>query len=198
MTATYVAVTAAVVLLTELVIFGVAALSPPTPLTRQAVQALAQATADGLAAKVAKAAPQLGSQKVASLADDLIRGRALARASAAGRRRRRGHPPADDGGLRPRSRVLRRRRVPGRHRARLVLSGVLSAGQSGRRRAGGVPRKVLSSFVRWPLRGSGQERLPAGDMVWATAPVRASPAGGQAANAQAGPARFRAEPRGHR
>ena len=34
MTATYVAVTAGVVLLTELVIFGVAALSPPTPLTR--------------------------------------------------------------------------------------------------------------------------------------------------------------------
>ena len=35
MTATYVAVTAGVVLLTELVIFGVAALSPPTPLTPQ-------------------------------------------------------------------------------------------------------------------------------------------------------------------
>ena len=45
MTATYVAVTAGVVLLTELVIFGVAALSPPTPLTARAMQGLAQATA---------------------------------------------------------------------------------------------------------------------------------------------------------
>ena len=45
MTATYVAVTAGAVLLTELVIFGAAALSPPTPLTPQAVQGLVQATA---------------------------------------------------------------------------------------------------------------------------------------------------------
>ena len=63
MTATYVAVTAGVVLLTELVIFGVAALSPPTPLTRQAVQGLAQATADGLAAKVAKTVPGIDMQQ---------------------------------------------------------------------------------------------------------------------------------------
>ena len=41
MTATYVAVTAGAVLLTELVIFGVAAFSPPTPLTPQEVQGLA-------------------------------------------------------------------------------------------------------------------------------------------------------------
>ena len=34
-----------------------------------------------------------------------------------------------------------------------------------------VPRKVLASFVRWALRDSGQAPLPAGDVVWATAPV---------------------------
>src|SRR5215472_18227129 len=58
MTATYVAVTAGAVLLTELIIFGAAALSPPTPLTPQAVQGLTQATAQrmavGLANVVAK------------------------------------------------------------------------------------------------------------------------------------------------
>ena len=40
MTATYVAVTAVAVLLTELAIFGTAALSPPTPFTKQQVQDL--------------------------------------------------------------------------------------------------------------------------------------------------------------
>ncbi len=54
MTATYVAVTAGVVLLTELVIFAMAALSPPTPLTPQAVQGLASATAQDLAFTVGK------------------------------------------------------------------------------------------------------------------------------------------------
>ncbi len=45
MTATYVAVTAGAVLLTELVIFGMAALSPQAPLTPVQVQGLAEATA---------------------------------------------------------------------------------------------------------------------------------------------------------
>src|SRR4029077_18213328 len=67
-------VTAGVVLLTELVIFGAAALSPPTPLTPQAVQGLVQATADGLANKVAKAAPGPGTPQAAGLASDLITG----------------------------------------------------------------------------------------------------------------------------
>src|SRR5215475_2740224 len=53
MTATYVAVTAGAVLLTELVIFGAAALSPPAPLTPQALLTRTQETAQGLAAKLA-------------------------------------------------------------------------------------------------------------------------------------------------
>ena len=74
MTATYVAVTAAVVLLTELAIFGVAALSPPAPLTPQAVQGLAQFTAQGMAAKVGKVAPKLSATPPADLAADLVTG----------------------------------------------------------------------------------------------------------------------------
>src|SRR5215469_14715265 len=55
MTATYMAVTAAAVLLTELVIFGMATLAPATstPIPPQEVQGLAKATAAGLAAKLA-------------------------------------------------------------------------------------------------------------------------------------------------
>src|SRR5215471_5464795 len=53
MTATYVAVTAGAVLLTELVIFGAAALSPPTPLTGQELLTRTQETAQGQAAKLA-------------------------------------------------------------------------------------------------------------------------------------------------
>ena len=51
MTATYVAVTAGAVLLTELVIFGAAALSPPAPLTAQDLLTRTHETAQGLAAK---------------------------------------------------------------------------------------------------------------------------------------------------
>ena len=53
MTATYVAVTAGVVLLTELVIFGVAAVTPQAPPTPVQVQGFAEATAAQLAAKLA-------------------------------------------------------------------------------------------------------------------------------------------------
>jgi len=67
MTATYVAVTAGAVLLTELVIFGVAALSPPAPLTPQAVQGLAQATAEGMAAKLGNLAGKAGHLRNADL-----------------------------------------------------------------------------------------------------------------------------------
>ena len=52
MTATYVAVTAGAVLLTELVIFGMAALTPQSALTPVQVQGLAEATAAQMAAKL--------------------------------------------------------------------------------------------------------------------------------------------------
>ena len=54
MTATYVAVTAGAVLLTELVIFGAAALGPPTPLTVQDLLARTQQTAHRVARRVGR------------------------------------------------------------------------------------------------------------------------------------------------
>jgi signal transduction histidine kinase len=188
MTATYVAVTAGVVLLTELVIFGVAALSPPTPLTRQAVQGLAQATADGLANKVAKAAPGLGTPQAAGLASDLITGGGAVSSGQA-------RPDGDGGVVIPRLTAAACDLAPASFAVVVSPDGTVLAssypacyptGSHGADAQGGVPRKVLASFVRWPLRSSGQEPLPSGDVVWATAPVTAShaakgqPPGGQA------------------
>ena len=61
MTATYVAVTAGAVLLTELVIFGMAALTPQSPLSPVQVQGLAEATAARMAAKLAVTVTDVGS-----------------------------------------------------------------------------------------------------------------------------------------
>ncbi len=59
-------------------------------------------------------------------------------------------------------------------------------GSQGADAQSGAPRKVLSSFVRWPAQGSGQAPLPAGNVVWATAPVTASRPGGSGKGAAAG------------
>ena len=173
MTATYVAVTAGVVLLTELVIFGVAALSPPTPLTRQAVQGLAQATADGLANKLAKVAPTLGAPQAAGLASDLITGGAAVSAGQA-------RPDGDGGVVIPQLTTDACDLAPASFAVVVSRPGTVLAssypacfppGSQGSDAQAGVPRKVLASFVRWPVRASGQAPLPSGDVVWATAPV---------------------------
>ena len=189
MTATYVAVTAGVVLLTELVIFGVAALSPPTPLTPQAVQGLAQAHGAGDGRQAGEGRTQARAPQAAELAADLVTGRRLGRrrAGAARRRRRRGHPAAHDRRVRPGSRVLRRRRVHGRHRARLLLPGVLPAGQPRLRRAGGACRarcSPRSSAGRCAT--AGRHRSRRDDVVWATAPITASRAGRPVRDAERG------------
>ena len=176
MTATYVAVTAGVVLLTELVIFGVAALSPPTPLTRQAVQGLAQVTADGLANKLAKAALGPGAPQAAGLASDLITGGAAVSSGQA-------RPDGDGGVVIPQLTTATCDLAPASFAVVVSRDGAVlassypacyPAGGHGADAQGGVPRKVLASFVRWPLRVSGQAPLPAGDVVWATAPVTTS------------------------
>jgi len=187
MTATYVAVTAGAVLLTELVIFGVAALSPPTPLTPLAVQGLAQVTADGLANKVAKAAPALSGPQAAGLAGDLITGSGAVSSGQA-------RPDGDGGVVIPQLTAAACDVAPASFAVVVSRDGTVlassypacyPAGGHGADAQGGVPAKVLASFVRWPLRDSGQAPLPAGDVVWATAPVTAShaakgqPSGGQ-------------------
>jgi two-component system, NarL family, sensor histidine kinase LiaS len=188
MTATYVAVTAGVVLLTELVMFGVAALSPPTPLTPQAVQGLAQVTAQGIAAKVGKIAVNLDASQPAGLGADLVTGGG---AVASGQAR----PDGDGGVVIPRLTTDACDLAPASlavivSRAGTVLASSYPAcypqGSRGADAQAGAPRKVLSSFVRWSVPDSGRAPLPSGDVVWATAPITASrvgkaqPAGGGA------------------
>jgi signal transduction histidine kinase len=188
MTATYVAVTAGVVLLTELVIFGVAALSPPTPLTPQAVQGLAQVTAQGLAAKVGKVATKLNAPQEAGLGADLITGGGPV---ASGQAR----PDGDGGVVIPQLATDACDLAPASFAVIVSQTGAVLAssypacyprGSLGADAQAGAPRKVLASFVRWPVTDSGQAPLPSGDVVWATAPITASRDGGQAAGSASG------------
>jgi signal transduction histidine kinase len=176
MTATYVTVTAGVVLLTELVIFGVAALSPPTPLTPQAVQGLAQFTAQGMAAKVGKVAPKLTALPPAELAADLVTGD---NSVASGQAR-----PDGNGGV-----VIPRLITPACDVAPASFAVIVSRtgtvlgssypacfppGSRGSAAQEGEALKVLASFVRWPVPDGGEAPLPSGNVVWATAPITAS------------------------
>jgi signal transduction histidine kinase len=180
MTATYVAVTAGVVLLTELVIFAVAALSPPTPLTPQAVQGLTQLTAQGLAAKIGKSATKLTAQQPAGLAADLV----TAGASVASGQAR---PDGDGGVVIPQLTTAACDLAPASFavivsRTGTVLGSSYPAcfppGSRGSDAQAGVARKMLASFVRWPVPDGGQMPLPTGNVVWATAPITA-PRGGK-------------------
>jgi signal transduction histidine kinase len=184
MTATYVAVTAGVVLLTELVIFGVAALSPPTPLTPTAVQGLAQATAQGLAAKIGKSATKLTEQQPAGLPADLVTAGAPV---ASGQAR----PDGDGGVVIPQLSTTACDVAPASFAVIVSQTGTVLAssypscfprGSHGSGAGQGVAKKVLASFVRWPVRDAGATSLPSGNVVWATAPITAplgsKPSGG--------------------
>ncbi len=180
MTATYVAVTAGVVLLTELVIFGVAALSPPTPLTPQAVQGLAQVTAQGLAAKIGKTDTKLTAQQPAGLAADLVTAGASV---AAGQAR----PDGDGGVVIPQLTTAACDLAPASFAVIVSSAGTVLGssypacyprGSRGSDAQAGAARKVLASFVRWPVADSGQAPLPSGNVVWAAAPITA-PRGGK-------------------
>ena len=187
MTATYVAVTAGVVLLTELVIFGVAALSPPTPLTPQAVQGLAQFTAQGMAAKVGKVAPKLTALPPADLAADLVTGGGAVASGQA-------LPDGNGGVVIPQLSAASCDVAPASFavivsRTGTVLGssypGCFPPGSLGSAAQAGVARKVLAEFVRWPVRDGGQAPLPSGNVVWATAPITASRDGKPSAGSQA-------------
>jgi signal transduction histidine kinase len=176
------------VLLTELVIFGVAALSPPTPLTPQAVQGLTQLTAQGLAAKIGKSATKLTAQQPAGLAADLV----TAGASVASGQAR---PDGDGGVVIPQLTTAACDVAPASFavivsRAGTVLGSSYPAcfppGSRGSAAQAGVARKMLASFVRWPVPDGGQMPLPTGNVVWATAPITASRDGGQAAGSASG------------
>jgi signal transduction histidine kinase len=176
MTATYVAVTAGVVLLTELVIFGVAALSPPTPLTPQAVQGLAQFTAQGMAAKVGKVAVKLTAQQPASLESDLITGGGSVASGQA-------LPDGNGGVVIPRLIAAACDVAPASFAVIVSRTGAVLGssypecfppGSHGSAAQAGVARKVLAEFVRWAVPDGGEAPLPSGNVVWATAPITAS------------------------
>ncbi|HMD93985.1 MAG TPA: ATP-binding protein [Trebonia sp.] len=169
MTATYVAVTAGAVLLTELVIFGVAAFSPPTPVTPQGVQGLAQATADGLAAKLANIAGKAGHVRDTDLST-------TGSPVPLGQTR----PDGGDGVAiplitTPDCDLAAASFAVVVDRSHTVLATSYPAcyqvGSQGSAAQEGAPRKVLASFVRWPVESSGRSPLPSGDVVWAAAPI---------------------------
>jgi signal transduction histidine kinase len=166
MTATYVAVTAGAVLLTELVIFGAAALSPPTPLTPTAVQGLVQTTAQGMAAKLGNT---LGKSE--HLPPGL---------SAQGNPTPGQAQPDGNGGMHiplttaPDCDLAAASFAVVVDRSGTVLASsypaCYPAGSQGSDAQGGVARKVLT-LVRWPIESSGRVPLPLGNVVWASAPI---------------------------
>lgn len=176
MTATYVAVTAGAVLLTELIIFGAAALSPPTPLTPQAVQGLTQASAQrmaaGLANVVAKSGklPALPAALGAGKSGPLTLGQAQPDGSGGVVIPADTDPECD---LAPAS-VAVVVSHPDASGAGTVLGTSYPAcfpvGSHGSSAQQGTPRKVLTLF-RWPMESNGRLRLPSGNVVWAAAPV---------------------------
>jgi signal transduction histidine kinase len=172
MTATYVAVTAAAVLLTELVIGGMALLAPQrsVPLSPQQVQGLTQATAAGLAAKLAASkAPDGG-----------LPGRTVGIAGlpvTPGKARLDGlggvaipvttSPVCD---LAPASFAV----VVDEAKTVLATSypACYPVGSSGSAAAAqaGAPHKTLVSFS-WPVGGSGVSSARTGAVAWAAAPI---------------------------
>ena len=170
MTTTYVAVTAGVVLLTELVIFGMAALSPQAALSAAQVQGLAAVTASGLAAKLGVTVTSDGalpSKYVGLPGTPVSPGQAQPDGSNGLNIPQTGDPQCD---LAPASLAV----VVGHDGTVLATSypACYPLGSSGADAQAGAPRKMLT-FVRWPASGSGIVPLPGGTVAWATAPVTA-------------------------
>jgi signal transduction histidine kinase len=178
MTATYVAVTAVAVLLTELVIFGAAALSPAVRLTPDQVQGLAQATAYGMAAKLAPSVGrngQLPSDYLGLPGTTVTPGQARAN----GDELAIGQTTTGYCDLAPASVAVAVSRygnvLASSYPACFPLGGPGSTAQAG------VPRKMLASFVHWPTPSSGLATLPGGQhVIWATAPITAAAGKGAA------------------
>ena len=168
MTTTYVAVTAGVVLLTELVIFGMAALNPQASLSAAQVQGLAAATASGLAAKLGVTVTSDGalpSKYVGLPGTPVSPGQAQPDGSNGLSIPQTGDPQCD---LAPASLAV----VVG-HDGTVVATSYPACYPLGSRGAdaqAGTPRKMLT-FVHWPASESGLFPLPGGTVAWATAPV---------------------------
>ena len=172
MTATYVAVTAGAVLLTELVIFGMAALTPQAALTPVQVQGLAEATAVQMAAKLGVTVTADGSLPSTNIG---LPGAPVSPGQAR---------PDGGGGV-----IIPQTADPVCDLAAASFAAIVShdgtvlassypacypVGSLGSDAQAGAPRKRLK-FARPPVPGSGQAPLPGGTVVWATAPVTLNP-----------------------
>jgi signal transduction histidine kinase len=173
MTTTYVAVTAGVVLLTELVLFGMAALTSQAPLTPVQVQGLAEATAVQMAAKLGVTVTADGSLPSTHLG---LPGTPVSPGQA--------RPDGSGDVLIPQTSDPVCDLAPASFAAVVSRDGTVLAssyqacypvGSQGSDAQAGVPRKMLT-FVRWPVSSSGRAPLPGGTVVWATAPVTLSQA----------------------
>jgi HAMP domain-containing protein len=172
MTATYVAVTAGAVLLTELVIFGAAALSPQDKLTPQQVQGLAQSAAVTMAAKwggSVNPAGELPSAYIGLPGAPVIAGQA--------------QPDGSGGVLIPRTGGAGCDLAAASFAVIVSRDGTVLAtsypacypvGGHGSDAQAGAPRKMLT-FVRWTVADSGLAPVPGGSVAWATAPVTVGP-----------------------
>jgi signal transduction histidine kinase len=183
MTATYVAVTAAAVLLTELVIFGAAALSPQGRLTPQQVQGFAQSSAETWAAKLAVSvnpAGELPSTHIGLPGVPVTAGQARPDGSGGVLIPQTGGTDCDLAGA---SFAV----VLSRDGTVLATSypGCYPVGGQGSDAQAGAPRKMLT-FVRWPVPGSGLAPVPGGTVAWATAPLTFGPSKATASAGQGG------------
>ncbi len=189
MTASYVAITAGAVLVAEIVIIGVAALNSAPQLSRKELQARAQVTAAGLAAKLAATAGGTGALPKTALGDQAVNPTAgLAQ-------------PDKYGGL-----VIPETSGPGCVLAPASFAVAVSptgtviatsypacftVGGTGAPAEAGAPTKVIRSFSV-QAGGSGTADLPSGTAVWGAAPIvagggaSASPAKSTAAGSGGG------------
>jgi signal transduction histidine kinase len=183
MTATYVAVTAGAVLLTELVIFGAAALSPRDNLTPHQVQGLAQSAAVTMAAKWGGSvdpAGELPSTHIGLPGAPVSAGRA--------------QPDGSGGVLIPQTGGTSCDLAAASFAVIVSRDGTVLAtsypacypvGGHGSDAQAGAPRKLLTS-VRWTVADSGLAPAPGGTVAWATAPVTIGPFKGTASAGQGG------------
>ena len=132
-----------------------------------------------------KVAVKLNAQQAASLEADLITGDAGASGQA--------QPDGDGGVVIPRLGTGTCDVAPASFAVIVSRTGTVlgssyracfPAGSRGSDAQAGVARKVLASFVRWPVPDGGQTPLPGGNVVWATAPITAGTAGKPSAASQ--------------
>ena len=184
MTASFVAITAGAVLVTELVILGAAALGSAGQLTVHDLLPRVQSTAVGLAAKLAASVTRDGRLPVTTLGTlgvPVTPGLA--------------EPDSDGGVAIPQTNTLLCDLAPASFAVAVSPAGTVLAtsyracypvGSQGAKAEAGAPGKMLHSFGQ-PAGGSGRAFLPSGQVVWAaapillTSPVKGAPDGGQPA-----------------